>query len=76
MKKSTNCRTRQNRPDVRARKTIAKWGADACRKAWELNRLRGEGMTVCSIESGIPILSVSVAINAWDLVGRTNGGAA
>lgn len=62
------------RPTSKAAKTLNKWGADACRKAWEMNRLRGEGLTVCSIESGIPIRSVSAAIDAWNALGVGSSG--
>lgn len=48
-----------------ARRALAKWGRDACRKAWHHNVLLGEGPTVCSIESGIPVRSVASAIAAW-----------
>lgn len=46
-------------------KILGKYGADACRIAWRMNRINGEGMYVCSIESGIPQRSVSAAIDAY-----------
>lgn len=52
----------------KAKRAISKWGREACRKAWACNRHRGEGLTVCSIESGIPVRSVNSAINAWQEV--------
>lgn len=46
-------------------KILEKYGVDECRIAWRMNRVNGEGMHVCSIESGIPQRSVSAAIDAY-----------
>jgi hypothetical protein len=50
---------------AKARRALRKWGVAACRTAWHFNHLRGEGTTVCSIQSGIPLRSVDSAINAY-----------
>lgn len=52
----------------KAARALRKWGKEKCQRAWHLNRLRGEGLTVCSIETGIPVRSVDSAINAWQEV--------
>lgn len=52
----------------KAARALRKWGKEKCQRAWHLNRLRGEGLTVCSIETGIPLRSVDSAINAWQEV--------
>jgi len=52
----------------KAARALRKWGKEKCQRAWHLNRLRGEGLTVCSIETGIPVRSVNSAINAWQEV--------
>ena len=52
----------------KAARALRKWGNEKCQRAWHLNRLRGEGLTVCSIETGIPVRSVNSAINAWQEV--------
>lgn len=52
----------------KAARALRKWGNEKCQRAWHLNRLRGEGLTVCSIETGIPVRSVDSAINAWQEV--------
>lgn len=49
----------------KARRALRKWGIEACRTAWHYNELRGEGTTVCSYASGIPLRSVDSAINAY-----------
>lgn len=46
-------------------KILEKYGVDACRIAWRMNRINGEGMTMCALESGIPRQSVSAAIDAY-----------
>jgi hypothetical protein len=52
----------------KAARALRKWGNEKCQRAWNLNRLRGEGLTVCSVETGIPVRSVNSAINAWQEV--------
>lgn len=52
----------------KAARALRKWGNEKCQRAWHLNRLRGEGLTVCSAETGIPVRSVNSAINAWQEV--------
>lgn len=52
----------------KAARALRKWGKEKCQRAWHLNRLRGEGLTVCSIETGIPLRSLDSAINAWQEV--------
>lgn len=56
----------------KAARALRKWGMEKCQRAWHLNRLRGEGLTVCSIETGIPLRSVDSAINAWQEVWAQN----
>lgn len=56
----------------KAARALRKWGKEKCQRAWHLNRLRGEGLTVCSIETGIPLRSVDSAINAWQEVWAQN----
>lgn len=56
----------------KAARALRKWGYEKCQRAWHLNRLRGEGLTVCSIETGIPLRSVDSAINAWQEVWAQN----
>lgn len=48
-----------------AKDVLTKWGVEACRTAWHMHHLRGEGPTVQSIESGIPLRSVASAVNAY-----------
>ena len=48
-----------------AEAALKQWGVDACRTAWREHHLHGEGPTVQSIQSGIPLRSVASAVNAY-----------
>ena len=48
-----------------AKAALKNWGVDACRTAWREHLLHGEGPTVQSIQSGIPLRSVASAVNAY-----------
>ncbi len=47
-------------------KRIAKYGLEVCKRAWELNRIQGEGATVIAIETGLHLNSVAAAIEAYE----------
>ena len=46
-------------------KRIAKYGLEVCKRAWELNRMQGEGATVIAVETGLHLNSVAAAIEAY-----------
>jgi hypothetical protein len=57
----------------RDRETILRWGIDACRTAWEQCDIGGEGPTMQSICSGIPVRSTAPAVRAYRELLRAQG---
>jgi hypothetical protein len=60
---------------VNHRRTLERWGIDACSEAYRLNEHCGEGPTVMAIQSGIPVRSVSAAADAYRCFLTTRGSA-